>query len=89
MTVGLIIFFSLGTGFLSTYARPLTKVTLKEISNVLAAQRELIFDIHVCARNSNLWGVQIIKGDLSVFASSQYAFNDTLEIEDVRKQGII
>ncbi|RUS15090.1 hypothetical protein BC937DRAFT_92912 [Endogone sp. FLAS-F59071] len=86
VTLGLIIFLSLGAGVLSTYARPLTKVTLKEISNVLAAQRELIFDIHVCARNSNLWGVQITKGDLSVFASSQHVFNNTLEIEYVRKQ---
>ncbi|KAL1919884.1 uncharacterized protein VTP21DRAFT_1816 [Calcarisporiella thermophila] len=65
----LIFMLSIMAAIFSLSIRPLTDVSISEISNVLAAQRELIFDMHVRARNRNLWSVQIDRADLGVFAS--------------------
>ncbi|RUP50685.1 hypothetical protein BC936DRAFT_138133 [Jimgerdemannia flammicorona] len=94
MTLGLIFVLSMGAAVVSTCSRPLTDVGVTAISNVLAAQGELIFDIHVRARNWNIWGVHITEANLEIFASSQNVLaevpggrDSTLSAEDVQKQG--
>ncbi|CAG8777973.1 9027_t:CDS:2, partial [Racocetra persica] len=44
-------------------------VTIKDITNVLAADKELMFDIQVKGRNFGLLDVEIIDTDLNVFAT--------------------
>ncbi|CAG8562422.1 6917_t:CDS:2 [Dentiscutata erythropus] len=46
-----------------------THVNIKDITNVLAADKELMFDIQVKGRNFGLWDVEIIETDLNVFAT--------------------
>ena len=49
--------------------RPLAEVSITDISNVLAADKELMFNIHVKGRNTGLWNVEIVNADLGVFAT--------------------
>ncbi|CEP13518.1 hypothetical protein [Parasitella parasitica] len=42
-----------------------------EISRVLSSDKELIFDLHINAINSNIWTVHVAEADISVFAFSQ------------------
>ncbi|KAI8641422.1 hypothetical protein BD408DRAFT_418255 [Parasitella parasitica] len=51
-------------------AKPLGKVSV-EISRVLSSDKELIFDLHINAINSNIWTVHVAEADISVFAFSQ------------------
>ncbi|KAG2193907.1 hypothetical protein INT47_004155, partial [Mucor saturninus] len=53
-------------------ASPLEFVEVTSISNVLATQKQLIFDIHVRAKNSNNWNIQMSHSAFSVFAASHY-----------------
>ncbi|CDH55842.1 hypothetical protein RO3G_00189 [Lichtheimia corymbifera JMRC:FSU:9682] len=53
-------------------ASPLAAVQVMELSNVLGSTKELFFDLHVRARNTNLWSIQISHASFSVFASSHY-----------------
>lgn len=61
--------------------RPLTDI-YADMSRVLASDKELMFDLHVKARNPNWWTVQIDEADISVFAFSQLVLpptsNDTV-----------
>jgi hypothetical protein len=63
--------FLLASSYLVYFAstRPLAEVSITEISNVLAADKELMFDIHVKGRNSGLWNIEIVQADLNVFAT--------------------
>lgn len=42
-----------------------------EMGRVLSTDKELIFDLHIQAINSNFWTVHIADADISVFAFSQ------------------
>ncbi|CEG66175.1 hypothetical protein RMATCC62417_02803 [Rhizopus microsporus] len=53
-------------------ASPLNDVEVVGISNVLGTQKELIFNLHVRARNSNWWTITMTTAAFSVFASSHY-----------------
>ena len=53
-------------------SKPLQYVHLKEIANVLASDREIIFDLEVHAMNPNLIAVQITELDILVLAKSKY-----------------
>ncbi|KAI8369536.1 uncharacterized protein BYT42DRAFT_584795 [Radiomyces spectabilis] len=53
-------------------ANPLTDIEILNISNVLATEKELIFNLQIRARNSNWWAINISQGSLSIFASSHY-----------------
>jgi hypothetical protein len=46
------------------------EVSITGVSNVLAADKELMFNIHVKGRNYGLWNVEIVDTDLNVFATS-------------------
>lgn len=52
-----------------TSTLPLTDVSIIDISDVLAADKELMFNIHVMGRNFGLWNVEIVHSDLNVFAT--------------------
>ncbi|GBC05395.1 hypothetical protein RclHR1_00620035 [Rhizophagus clarus] len=66
-----IIIFLLASSYLLYFAstRPLTDVSITGISDVLAADKELIFNIHVKGRNYGLWNIEIVRSDLTVFAT--------------------
>lgn len=66
-----IIVFLLASSYLLYFAstRPLTDVSITGISNVLAADKELMFNIHVKGRNYGLWNIEIVKSYLTVFAT--------------------
>lgn len=63
-------FFTWFTIILS--AIPLEDVEVVGISNVLGTHKELIFNLHVRARNSNWWTITMTTAAFSVFASSHY-----------------
>ncbi|CAI2163775.1 11771_t:CDS:2 [Funneliformis geosporum] len=62
-----LIVFSYVIYFTSTL--PLTDISIIDISDVLAADKELMFNIHVTGRNFGLWDVEIVNSDLNVFAT--------------------
>lgn len=66
-----IIVFLLASSYLLYFAstRPLSDVSITGISDVLAADKELIFNIHVKGRNYGLWNIEILNSDLTVFAT--------------------
>ncbi|OAD02593.1 hypothetical protein MUCCIDRAFT_164515 [Mucor lusitanicus CBS 277.49] len=51
-------------------AKPLQELNV-EISRVLSSDKELIFDLHISAINSNIWTIHVAEADISVFAFSQ------------------
>jgi hypothetical protein len=51
-------------------AKPLKDLQV-EMGRVLSTDKELIFDLHIKAINSNFWTVHIADADISVFAFSQ------------------
>ena len=53
-------------------SRPLQNVRLKAIENVLASDKQIIFDLRVQAVNPNIVGVQITDMNLYVHARSSY-----------------
>ncbi|GAA5807789.1 hypothetical protein MFLAVUS_001168 [Mucor flavus] len=53
-------------------ANPLKDIEVTTISNVLGTQKQLIFNLHVRARNSNNWNIQLSHSAFSVFAASHF-----------------
>ncbi|CEP13734.1 hypothetical protein [Parasitella parasitica] len=49
---------------------PLQSVEIITFGNVLGTQKQLIFNLHARARNSNVWKIQISHAVISVFAAS-------------------
>ncbi|RIB26767.1 hypothetical protein C2G38_2029946 [Gigaspora rosea] len=70
-TLTVIIIFLLASSYLLYYEStcPLSDVIIKDISNVVTADKVLMFDIQVKGRNYGLWDIEIIDTDLSVFAT--------------------
>jgi hypothetical protein len=65
LTSGILLFL------LITYlAKPLKDLEVG-MGRVLSTDKELIFDLHIKAINSNFWTVHIADADISVFAFSQ------------------
>ncbi|KAI8973668.1 hypothetical protein BDF20DRAFT_664945 [Mycotypha africana] len=54
------------------YAEPLTDVEVVGIHHVLGTQKELMFNLHMKARNNNRWTIQMINTAFSVFASTHF-----------------
>ncbi|KAK9702983.1 Vacuolar inheritance and morphology protein [Basidiobolus ranarum] len=48
---------------------PLTDVSLTAVTNVLAAEKELVFDAHLKGKNWNIWAVEISTVDVGIFAT--------------------
>ncbi|KAI8646600.1 hypothetical protein BD408DRAFT_409934 [Parasitella parasitica] len=53
-------------------ASPLQSVEVITFGNVLGTQKQLIFNLHARARNSNAWKIQISHAAISVFAASHF-----------------
>ncbi|CAG8454092.1 14632_t:CDS:2 [Ambispora leptoticha] len=51
-------------------SQPLTEVAIIDIANVLAADKELMFDMYVRARNLDIWDVKIMDADIKSLTES-------------------
>jgi hypothetical protein len=71
--LGLFILFFLLVTYL---AKPLKDLNV-EMGRVLSSDKELIFDLHINAINSNFWTVHVAEADISVFAFSQVVPSST------------
>ncbi|KAI8372479.1 hypothetical protein BD560DRAFT_395073 [Blakeslea trispora] len=58
--------------FIMSAASPLQSVEIVSFGNVLGTQKQLMFDLHVRARNTNSWSVQMSHAVISMFAASHY-----------------
>ncbi len=76
LTVMIIAVISGAVGFMFTTTQALTDVKILALRNVLASDQDIIFDMQVQARNSNLMAVVIDTTDLVIFAKSKYAGTD-------------
>jgi hypothetical protein len=53
-------------------SKTLTEVRVRDISNVIASEEEIVFDLHVHAVNPNIVAVQVTNLDIKIFAKSKY-----------------
>jgi Vacuolar segregation subunit 7 len=53
-------------------SKPLHDVRIGEISNVIASEEEVVFDIQMFGTNPNLVAIQIDQLDMKIFAKSKY-----------------
>ncbi|KAK9729362.1 Vacuolar inheritance and morphology protein, variant 3 [Basidiobolus ranarum] len=70
--LGTLSFILLGVICCFTYAFstiPLSDVSLIGVTNVLAAEKELVFDAHMKGKNLNIWTVEISTVDIGIFAT--------------------
>lgn len=80
-------------------SRPLQNVNLKAVENILASDKQLIFDLRVQAMNPNIFGIQITDMNLFVHARSSYVgdskwwreheVHDTTKKSDLHARGNI
>lgn len=71
MVIGLILLLLLGIVGLLYVAKPLQAVRV-DMGRVLSSDKELIFDLHVHAVNTNAWTLHVADADMSVFAFSSH-----------------
>ncbi|TAQ89414.1 hypothetical protein B7494_g2295 [Chlorociboria aeruginascens] len=64
-------------GFMFSTTQPLTEVKIMALKNILASEQDVILDLQVMARNTNLVAVSIDSMDMVVFAKSKYAGTDS------------
>ena len=76
LTLMIIVVISGAVGFMMATTQPLTDVKILGLKNVLASEQDIILDMQVQARNSNLMAVVIDTADMVVFAKSKYAGTD-------------
>ncbi|KAL8377711.1 hypothetical protein RB595_008413 [Gaeumannomyces hyphopodioides] len=77
LTVMLLLVVSGAIGFMFATSQPLTGMELVNISNVIASEQELMFDMKVKAQNPNVVLVVVDSSDLEIFAKSPYAGSDS------------
>lgn len=77
LTVMLLLVVSGAIGFMFATSQPLTGMELIKISNVIASEQELMFDMMVKAQNPNVVLVVVDSSDLEIFAKSPYAGADS------------
>ncbi|KAL8754697.1 MAG: hypothetical protein Q9184_005030, partial [Pyrenodesmia sp. 2 TL-2023] len=53
-------------------SKPLRRVRIQDIRNVLASEQELMLDLHVHAVNPNLVAIQVSDLDINIFAKSKH-----------------
>ena len=53
-------------------SKPLLKVRIENIQNVLASEQEIMLDLHVHAVNPNIIAVQVNELDINIFAKSKH-----------------
>lgn len=69
-----VVFSSVGLVYATT--KPLLKVLVHDIQNVVASQEEIILDLIVNATNPNIIGVTVADMDVSIFAKSKHVGTD-------------
>ncbi|CAO3612634.1 unnamed protein product [Mucor fragilis] len=77
--------------YLVFLASPLQSVEAITFGNVLGTQKQLIFNLHARARNSNAWKIQISHAAISVFAASHFVptsnmMNETSSSRNTRQE---
>ncbi|KAG1449316.1 hypothetical protein G6F46_000860 [Rhizopus delemar] len=85
--IAILLTFCFTLFFIILFASPLSEVEVVSISNVLGTQKELIFNLHVRARNSNWWTVSMTTAAFSVFASSHYVPTSSSFDQNITKLG--
>lgn len=70
LLISLLTIFILFFLLITYIAKPLQELNV-EMGRVLSSDKELIFDLHIHAINSNFWTVHVADADISVFAFSQ------------------
>lgn len=53
-------------------SKPLLRVRIEDIQNVLASEQEIMLDLHVRAINPNIIAVQVNELDINIFAKSKH-----------------
>ena len=69
---GLFVITIISTFLVFQSSRSLDQVKLLNITNVLVTQDEVLLDLHITARNPNVWSVLCEKLDADLFAKSPY-----------------
>ncbi|EPE07881.1 phospholipid metabolism enzyme regulator [Ophiostoma piceae UAMH 11346] len=77
LTVMLMLVISGAIGFMFATSQPLDDIELVKISNVIASEQELMFDLMVRAHNPNVVVVTVDSADMEVFAKSPHAGTDS------------
>ena len=77
VTVMLMLVISGAIGFMFATSQPLDDIELVKISNVIASEQELMFDVMVRAHNPNVVVVTVDAADMEVFAKSPHAGTDS------------
>ena len=77
MALMLVLVVTGAIGFMFATSQPMTDIELVAISNVLASEPELMFDLTLKAHNPNIVVVTVDQADLEVFAKSIRAGSDS------------
>jgi hypothetical protein len=77
VTMMILVFITGAIGFMFATSQPLTDIELVAITNVLASEPELMFDVTVRAHNPNIVVVTIDQANVEIFAKSVHAATDT------------
>lgn len=78
IAVALLLFLIIGgaTSFIVAITKPLRKVQVSAIQNVLASEQELMLDLNVRGINPNLFPVVVDDMDVNIFAKSRFVGTD-------------
>jgi hypothetical protein len=76
LTIMLFLVVTGAIGFMFATSQPMSDIELRAISNVVASEPELIFDLTLKAHNPNIVVVTIDQADLEIFAKSMHAGTD-------------
>lgn len=82
LTVMLMLVISGAIGFMFATSQPLDDIELVKISNVIASEQELMFDLFVRAHNPNVVVVSVDSADMEVFAKSPRAGSNYEQEQD-------
>ncbi|KAJ1954173.1 Vacuolar inheritance and morphology protein [Dispira parvispora] len=79
LAVGIMLLLAFGTAVLlfNLSSTPLTDVGIIGVTNVLAAEKQLMFDMHVTGSNGNVRDIEMEAIDLSIFATPVPVKNHT------------
>ena len=69
---GLFVITIISTFLVFQSSRSLDQVKLLNVTNVLVTQDEVLLDLHITARNPNVWSVLCERLDADIFAKSPY-----------------
>ncbi len=77
VTVMVMLAISAAIGFMFATSQPLEQIDLLNITNVIASEQELMFDMIIRAHNPNIVVVTVDAADMEAFAKSPHAGTDS------------